>query len=186
MMDAFQVYKLYQAVRLHFTNEKYDIIEHRGKMKHCSESAFYEKPGSRKFHFLSKQLSDPQEAVQFFISCFAYDADVFDSTSADEAFFLWKKNKEMMTQLILDDIEQIGDITSALSGDPCKLQQLVAGGHVNIETAVALNKFLNYSSSWKNNFAYKGLAGKIEKLNAFVKFNESKVNEVLQHEQQFA
>jgi hypothetical protein len=186
MMDAFQVYKLYQAVRLHFTNEKYDIIVHRGKMKHCSESAFYEKPGSRKFHFLSKQLADPQQAVQFFISCFAYDADVFDSTSADAAFFLWKKNKEMLTQLILDDIEQIGDITSALSGDPCKLQQLVAGGHVNIETAVALNKFLNYSSSWKNNFAYKGLAGKIEKLNAFVKFNESKVNEVLQHEQQFA
>ena len=183
-MDPFQLYKLYQAIKLHFTSEKYDVLASRGRIKSCTESAFYDKPASRKFQYLSKQIKEPQVAVQFFVSCFAYDADIFDSSAADAAFSTWKKHKEMMTQLILDDIEQIGSVSCALSGDPCRLQQLVAGKHVNIETAVALNRALSFSSSWKDNFAYKGIAVKIEKLNAFVKFNEPKVNEAIQHHEQ--
>lgn len=186
-MTSFDLYKLYLAIKLHFTSEKYDVVANRGRIKNCSETAFNEKPISKRFFFLTKTLSSSQEAAQFFVACFAYNADIFDSDAASQAFFTWKKNKEMMTQLILDDVEKIGNIHFSLEGDPCKLQQLVAGGHVNIETAVALNKIFGFTANWKNNFAYKQLGIKIEKLNHFVKFNEKKIYEAVEcYEQQAA
>jgi len=38
-MDPFEVYKLYLALKLHFTTEKYDITKTRGAVK-ASEKAF--------------------------------------------------------------------------------------------------------------------------------------------------
>ena len=38
-MDPFEVYKLYLALKLHFTTEKYDITKTRGGVK-ASEKAF--------------------------------------------------------------------------------------------------------------------------------------------------
>ena len=33
LMEPFEVYKLYLAVKLHFTKKDYDIIKYRGKVR---------------------------------------------------------------------------------------------------------------------------------------------------------
>jgi hypothetical protein len=81
----------------------------------------------------------------------------------------------MTTQLILDDLESIPSIEDYLSGDPCILQNKVSGGHINIETAVAINRVYKFSNSWKDNFVYSYLGLKIEKLDRFVSYNEEKI-----------
>lgn len=185
-MSPYEVYRFYLAIKLHFTTEKYDVFLHRGRLKGENQEKFEKQSGiNTKFKILSKNLTTPHDAVQYFVACFAYDADVFDTQQSDAASKLWKANKERSTQLIINDIENIvnkyGSVESCLENDPCKLQSLCAGGHVAIETAVALNRKYKFADSWKNNFAYKNLGLKIVKLDKFVKYREEKVNEILNY-----
>jgi len=183
-MRAFDIYKIYLAAKLHFTHEKYDLFVHNGRVRSCSEEEFSQKPLSSKFRALEYKVKTPQEAAQHFVACFAYDADVFNPIESEEAHSKWKKHKEMMTQLILDDLDLIGDVKLSLGGSPCKLQQLISGNQIKIETAVALNKFFHFTKEWKNDFTYKHLGVKIEKLNRFIKFNENKVYEAIKFNEQ--
>jgi hypothetical protein len=177
-MTPFQIYKFYLAIKLHFTTEKYDVFKYRGAVHSCNEEGFRSRRGHGRFVQLSHRLQKPQDAVQLFVACFVYDADVFNDSECEEALTRWRKHKEMMTQLILDDLETI-ELPDCLKGSPCSLQKLVSGNKISIETAVALNKKYGFSAVWKNNFVYKRLGLKIEKLEPFVKFNEVKVFEAI-------
>ena len=181
-MSPFQVYKIYLAAKLHFTTS-YDVFKYNGAVNAGSEEEFLQKPFRHLFSKLSNRLKTPQEAAQYFVSCFAYDADVFTTYDADQAYTQWKKHREMMTQLILDDIETL-HVPQCLEGNPCELQSLISGNKIQIETAVALNRVFKFSQDWKNNFVYSRLGVKIEKLDRFVKYNECKVNEFIKHHEQ--
>lgn len=185
-MTPFQIYKFGLAIKLHFTNDQYDVFESRGGIKNCTEESFYTKSGVGRYTALARQLSTAQEAVQYFVACNAYSANIFDPQDSDDANRRWQRNKEMMTQLVLDDIDTIGDVEASLQGSPCYLQKLVSGGKINIETCVVLNRRFMFAKEWKNNFVYSDLGRKIIKLDKFVKCNEEKVlgklNEI-KHEQ---
>ena len=185
-MTPFQIYKFGLAIKLHFTVDSYDVFKNRGVIKNCTEESFYSKAGVGRYSALARQLTTPQEAVQYFVACNAYGASIFDPQESDEANRRWQRNKEMMTQLILDDIDKIGDVEASLQGSPCLLQRLVSGGKINIETCVVLNRRYMFAPEWKNNFVYSDLGSKIVKLDKFVKCNEEKVlgklNEI-KHEQ---
>lgn len=183
-MGAFELYKIYLAIKLHFTVDQYDVFKTNGAVKGVTEQSFNQKGLRYRFLTLSKQFSSTRESVEYFVSCFAYGVDVFDNNSADEAYSTWKKRKEMMTQCILDDLDEID--SSWFIGSPCKLQQMLQGKKINIETGVALNRVLNFADDWiKNDLIYGKLGSKIKKLDKFIKYNEDKVKQVIEsYEQQ--
>jgi hypothetical protein len=177
-MTAYQVYRFYLAIKLHFTQEKYDVFAKRGAVKSCTVEEFNRKNFRMRFEILAKKLKEPQQAVQFFVANQAYGGDVFDVENSETMWTRWRKHKEMTSYLIKEDLEKIGDLNKSLSGSPCPLIKEVSAGRINIETAVAINRKLHFTGSWKqHNFAYPDLWLKIEKLDRFVKFNEETIFE---------
>ena len=176
-MNGYQVYRFYLAIKLHFTNQKYDVFETRGFVKNCTPESFLRKPGKGLFEKLAKRFKEPKDIVQYFVANQAYDGDIFEPSEAEENFVRWKKHKEMTTYLIREDLEKIEDLFAYLSGDPCKLMKEISGRRINIETAVAINRKLKFADGWKGNFTYPDLWLKIKKLDRFVKFNEQVIFE---------
>ena len=176
-MNGYQVYRFYLAIKLHFTNPKYDVFENRGYVKNCTPESFQNRKGKSWFGSLAKRFKEPKDIVQYFVANQAYDGDIFEPSIAEENYIRWKKHKEMMTYLIREDLEQIDDLRSYLSGEPCKLMKELSGRRINIETAVAINRKLQFADSWKGNFTYPDLWLKIKKLDRFVKFNEQVIFE---------
>lgn len=174
-MSPYQAYKFYLAIKLHFTVDSYDVFETRGAVRVCSASAFETNKMRGRFAFIAREHPEPKSIVQFFVACFAYSANVFDHQESKEAHAKWMKHKEMMTSMILDDLDTVDDITSALVGTPCKLMKMISGGHINIETAVAINRKMNFVEGWKHNFTHPSLYIRIKKLDRFISFNEEKV-----------
>lgn len=171
-MTGYQVYRFYLAIKLHFTNPKYDVFETRGHVKNCTPESFQSKRGRGMFETLAKRLKEPKDVVQYFVANQAYGGDIFEPSVAEDNFIRWKKHKEMMTYLVREDLEQIDDLRAYLSGDPCKLMKEISGQRINIETAVAINRKLQFADDWKGNYTYPDLWLKIKKLDRFVKFNE--------------
>lgn len=184
-MSPFDLYKIYIAIKLHFTVSSYDVFETRGAVRNVSEDSFSKKGYRHRFNALTHQIKTAREAVNYFVSCFAYGTDVFNSSDADESYSRWRKHKEMMTQLILDDLETL-NLPMDVQGSSCRLQSLISGKSINIETGVALNKRYGFADDWiKSNFVYGELGSKIKKLTGFVSYNEDKVNKFISdHEQQ--
>lgn len=184
-MTPYTIYRLYLAIKLHFTVKSYDVFVNNGSIRGPSEEEFNKKGLRYRFNVLSNQLSSKRDAIEYFVSCYAYGVDVFNSDDADASYAKWKKHKEMTTQLILDDIDQL-NLPADISGTTCKLQSLISGKSINIETGVALNNKYKFADEWvKSNFVYAELGSKIMKLTKFVKFNEDKVNKFISnHEHQ--
>lgn len=180
-MNGYYFYKLCVAMRLHFTTDKYDIFEKRGAIN-CSYESFLSKSNKGVYEFIGSKFPSPQEATRYIVACFVYDVNLYDYHDGVEAMARWNKEREMTTQLILDDLDTL-QLPFCLHGDPCELQRLVSGSQIHVQTAVALNRVYKFAEHWKNNFVYAKLGRKIEKLDKFVKFNEMKVNNVIkQHE----
>lgn len=178
-MSPHQAYRFYLAIKLHFTKESYDVFETRGAVVSQSAEDFERDRKRGRFAAIAREHSTPKEVVQFFVACFAYGVDIFDPQASYDAHLKWVKHKEMMTSLILDELDSIDEIEPLLEGAPCKLMKMISGNHISIETAVALNRKLNFIDSWKSNFTHPTLYIRIKKLDRFISFNEEKVFRVV-------
>lgn len=184
-MDGFTAYKLYFALKLHFSSLKYDVFETRGAVKGLTLDVFRKKKEAKWFNFLATKFKEPKEFVQFVVSCAAYGdiTDVFDLQVAFEHYAKWTKHKQMTTRLILDDLDQIEDLEELTVGCPPPILQRVIANRINIETAIAVNAvkpFLSQELFEKDYLIFSREAIKLKKLGRFVKYNKDEINLAIQ------
>ena len=70
-MTGFEVYKMYLALKNHFTTDTYDYVKYRGKVN-ASEKAFEE----RRDRYFFKKLAtkyDGSEVLNYFVANFMHD-----------------------------------------------------------------------------------------------------------------
>ena len=64
-MNGYEAYKLYLAIKLHFSTEDYDFIKHNGKVN-CSLDSFTKRNDKYFFHRLSTRFKD-EELLNFYV-----------------------------------------------------------------------------------------------------------------------
>jgi hypothetical protein len=180
-MDGFTAFRLYFSLKLHFSSPSYDVFETRGYTKGISEATFEKRKDSKWFSFLGSKFSDKRDFVQYVVACIAYgeDRDIYDLQTANDHYERWTKNKQMTTQLIVDDLDKVTDLDRLLTGLPPPILNKVIAGKINIETAVAINQVRPFTSDvlfGKENLIFGKVALKIKKLDRFVKYNTEKIN----------
>lgn len=178
-MDAYDAYRLYLAVKLHFTDEKYDLFIADGRVKINRDKL--EGSGKLKlFGYYARELKTPKEVAQFFVANQAYFSDIFQPAVAFDSYSKWKKRKDMQTKAIQNDlwtlIESSVTISNSLTGDPCQLMNDVAAKIIGIETASVINRVLPFAETWKNNIVFPNLWLVVKRLDRFIKCNQSKID----------
>lgn len=106
-MDAFEVYKYYMALKLHFTTDKYDVIKQKGKVK-ASRQAFAKRSDLFAINKIAKTYSD-QEVANFLIANFVSGdrwGGVFDA-DARETYLSWKKRIESLSYNFEKDLDNL-------------------------------------------------------------------------------
>lgn len=175
-MDGFEVYRFYLAMKFHFTTAGYDVFKHKGRVKAIRSN--YESKGLKyRMESIGRKHTKPADVVSFFLACHLYDADIFDEQSSSEALQKWRKRSEMMTRFIMDEIS---DVKPPI--DPEKIAQMVSGGSLSYETAVALNREFKFVPDIQRDFIYHKIGDKIAKLDKFIKFDEAKFKQFIQEE----
>ncbi len=180
-MDGYRCWKLHRAVALHLTTEKYCIITSRANTKHTSEDRYRASREQYIFENIARHIHTPNEALNFFISNFVYSGSdqAFDSLRSWDNYSRWCKEKESMTQLILDDIDSFK--SSDLSGYPPALLSQVISGAKLPQTAVVLNRVTPFLDRWiqEDHFTFTKRCIMLKKLDPFVKCNMNKIKESL-------
>ena len=154
-MDEFSVYKMYIALKLHFTTDKYDVVKQRGKVK-ASRQAFAKRTDLFSIRKISKNYSD-EEVANFLVANFVSGdrwGGMFD-IDAGERYQLWKKKIESLSynfsqelDALIEEIEdknlKLSEIFSVQSGQHPYIIKAFLRKTISIETLVILEKLNKY------------------------------------------
>lgn len=192
MVNGYEFFQYDRATKLHFTTEKYNVFEHKGRTNGTKFSTFLARKDYNSYNSLATKFESPIEAIQFLTSNYAYKNNnpIFNVSLSNNNFIIWKKRKQSITNTFSSDIDTIilhiekkdisyNDVICCKDGMP-ELFKLYLGGTITIETLHIINEIDPFLDSWKTNMMlmWKQDLLIIQKLKKFVKFDETKIKEI--------
>jgi len=190
-MNGYDLYGLYQAIKLHFTSETYNFFQYDGKTR-ISVDAFQKRRDKFLFHRLARKYRD-DEMIPFLVANFVHSDDKFTKTlleeESEEIFRNWKKITDSMSKVYQEDLihicpdaTQFNDLFKVIDGQFPKLLNLYMQKEVTVETMVILNNLFNYIAIWdkkiSDDIIYPKISRKIRKYGAFLSVNTEKYKEL--------
>ena len=153
-MTGFEVYKMYLALKQHFTKEKYDYHKYRCKVR-ASEDAFEQRHDRYFFKKLATKYSN-QEIVDYFVANFVSDPKGYIKSFNDDVYKTWKINQESFSYKFKEDVYSLLDeydypyqdyfdrVFSIKQGSHPKLLKSYLAGDISLETLVVFETCLGF------------------------------------------
>jgi len=183
IMDEFSVYKMYLALKLHFTTDAYDVIKQRGKVR-ASRQAFAKRTDLFSIKKISKNYTD-EEVANFLVANFVSGdrwGGMFD-IEAGQRYTLWKKKIESLSYAFSQDLDNLIQECEDSGIDPTSIFTTSKGQHpyiikaylrktIGIETLVILEKltgFINkFDSEINDTIVWPDISRLIKKYKPFL------------------
>lgn len=196
MVNGFDVYKIYLAVKLHFTTDSYDYHKYEGKVN-CKLETFTKNNARYFFHKLGTRYSK-NDILDFFVANFLSDSNkwIGDLTRNDgqDVYLDWKKRNEAFDYHFRSDCIYVAndfdakhlsfnDGFNSFGGQHPRFFQLVLSKNISYESAIVFNQILSYSKRWDKQIAEQVIwpihSKRIKKYTPFVKYNPTTVKLIL-------
>ena len=167
-MNGFEVYKIYLAVKLHFTSKgrSYDFHRHLGKTTARLET-FTKRRDRHFFHKLSKSYNN-NTIVDYFVSNFVTNTnlwvgDIIGKTG-DDNYKQWSKKIEALHYYYEQDIDYIleqdykfDDLFKSVNGQHPPILKMFLSKRINFETVLILDEILSFTKQLNKNINEKVL-----------------------------
>ena len=171
-MNGFEVYKIYLAVKLHFTSKgrSYDFHKHLGRTTARLET-FTKSRDRYFFHKLSKSYNN-NTIVDYFVSNFVTNTnlwvgDIIGKTG-DDNYKVWSKKIEALHYYYEQDIDYIleqdykfDDLFKSVNGQHPPILKMFLSKKINFETVLILDEILSFTKQLNKNINEKVLWPKL-------------------------
>jgi len=189
-VNGYDLYGLYQAIKLHFTSESYNFFYYDGKTR-VSIDAFQKRRDKFLFHRLARKYRD-DEMVPFLVANFVHSDDNWTKSlleeEAEETYRDWKRTTDSMSKIYVEDLQKIAtketfnDLFKVEGGQFPKLLNLYMQKEVTVETMVILNNIFDFIKIWdkkiSDDIIYPKISRKIRKYGAFLSVNVDKYKQL--------
>ncbi|CAB5221847.1 59 protein [uncultured Caudovirales phage] len=193
IMEPFEVYRYYLALRLHFTTDKYDVIEQRGRVR-ATKNSFLKRKDMFAIRKVAETYSD-KDIVDFLVANFVSGdrwGGVFDVESK-ERYHGWKKRIEAISYTFKKELDKavlfadknnmtFEDLYKCNSGQHPPIVKMYLRNDISIETLVILNKLNNFTDQLdqdlKDDLVWPDTSRIIKKYSPFLEIKKEKYNEI--------
>ena len=195
-MDGFDVYKIYLAIKLHFTSDSYDYFKHNGKTT-ARLNTFTKRRDRYFFHKLSRSYSS-SACVDYFVAGFidsdtVWIGDVVGK-SGQENYTRWQKRIESLSYVFEGDVNTLlefieekkikfDDLFKVKDGQHPPLVKLYIANKITIESMIILDDILNYTKQFNKQIKETVIWPKKYKLlmnyKPFLKYNTTKMKMII-------
>ena len=193
-MNGFEVYKIYLAIKLHFTskNQSYDFHKHNGRTTARLET-FTKRRDRYFFHKLSKSYND-NSIVDYFLSNFVSNTNLWVGDiigkSGDDHYKEWSKKLEALFYYYEQDLEymleqniEFDDIFTSKNGQHPPILKMFLSKRINFETFIILDDILSFSKQLNKNISEKvlwpNLYDRMIRYKPFLRYNVTKYKKSL-------
>ena len=175
-MNGFEVYKIYLAIKLHFTskNQSYDFHKHNGRTTARLET-FTKRRDRYFFHKLSKSYND-SSIVNYFLSNFVSNTNIWVGDiigkTGDDTYKQWSKKLEALHYYYEQDIDYIiermttkdikfNDLFLSVGGQHPPIVKMFLSKKINFETLIILDDILKFTKKLNKDITEKVLWPKL-------------------------
>ena len=191
-MTGFEVYKMYLALRMHFSKQKYDYIKYRGKVN-ASENAFEQ----RRDRYFFKKLAtkyDGNEILNYFVANFMNDPQGYIKSFSDGNYTSWKIKQESFCYQFRQDVDllltyfespyqdKFDKIFEVKEGQHPPLLKHYLSGEIALETLVVFESCLGYIEQFDKKLSdpiWKDIKGRVLKYKPFLEIDCTKYRGVI-------
>jgi|TARA_B110000902_G_scaffold181487_1_gene205533 hypothetical protein len=192
-VNGFEVYKIYLAVKLHFTskNQSYDFHKHNGRTTARLET-FTKRRDRYFFHKLSKSYND-KSIVDYFLSNFVSNTNLWVGDiigkSGDETYKEWSKKIESLQYYFEQDIDYIiermttkdikfNDLYLSVKGQHPPIVKMFLAKKINFESLIILDDILKFTKNLSLNITetvlWPKLNDRMKRYRPFLSYNITK------------
>lgn len=170
-MDGFTASKLYTAIGLHFSKDKFNVFENRGRLRGTLET-FEKRRDSKVFDKWARNYVTEKFILLVAANCmYGNPKCVYDVEQAESNFKEYQRRRQSITKVFADDLDTIGE------ANPDGIMALFVGGKITLETCVILNELEGmFERDWPA--VLTNTVRLIKKSSGFVKYNKEKIMEV--------
>ena len=191
--EGFNAYKLYLAVKNHFTTS-YDFFKYNGKVN-AKENSFLKRRDKFFFAKLQRKYNNDQ-LRDLFVSNFADGEDFWIGNvltqKAESVYTEWKARQMKLSYILEQDLKFLLDYYNERNldfnslfvmenGHPILLQ-CVLRNDIYVETMIIIDRVLNYSRRWNkvlDDPVWTEFKKRMDKYSPFVLFEAEKGKKIL-------
>ena len=191
--EGFNAYKLYLAVKNHFTTN-YDFFKYNGKVN-AKENSFLKRRDKFFFAKLQRKYNNDQ-LRDLFVSNFADGEDFWIGNvltqKAESVYTEWKARQMKLSYILEQDLKFLLDYYNERNldfnslfvmenGHPILLQ-CVLRNDIYVETMIIIDRVLNYSRRWNkvlDDPVWTEFKKRMDKYSPFVLFEAEKGKKIL-------
>ena len=180
-MTGYEVYKMYLALKQHFTKESYDYHTYNGKVR-ASEQSFEQRRDRYFFKKLATKYDD-SEILYYFVANFIVDPKGYLKSFSDGNYQAWKIHSESLGYKLRQDVSLLLNSYCSPYQDkfdkifhiedkqhPLVLKHYLAGD-ICLETLVIFEKCLGYVSKFDTKLTdpiWKDVRHRVKKYEPFL------------------
>lgn len=191
-LTGFQVYSIWNALKLHFTSKSYDFFKYNGKTNVTKEN-FAIRKDRYTFHKLARKYNR-NNIVSFFVSNLVQRnvswVGELTTPEGEEIYKNWMKTNQSLSYIFEQDIQRLfgnckkpNDLLVVISGEFPKLLDLLLEKEINLETFIILSDLINFLPDWNKKITedvvWPELSFKYERYKPFVIYDRDKMNGIL-------
>ena len=189
-MTGFEVYKLYLAIKLHFTSDSYNYFTFNGKSR-ASLQSFEKRKDKYFFKKLGTKFND-QELIQYFVSHFVNDENVWIGNITvvgnSTIFSEWQRKIQSMRHIFEQDVDtllkdtEFEKLFKVVATHPPLITKYLAKS-ITLETLVILNQLISYVKDFDKSISepvvWPDLKRKVVKYQPFLSIDKPKYKKIL-------
>lgn len=155
-MTGYECYGIYNALKLHFTTEKYDFFKYSGKSR-VTIDTFEKRKDKYLFHKLSRKYSH-DEMIDFLVANFVRNHKVWVGNlleeTSDDVYKQQMKVQQSLGYIFRNECESMfnmcdnpNDLLKTDGQYPLLLSKTLRG-EIHVETLIILNDLSNFFGMW--------------------------------------
>lgn len=185
--QAFEAYKLYVAIKNHFTNPTYDFFKYNGRTK-ASFKTFEKRPDKYFFY----KLADRKDKLEYLVANFVSGAnnwvgDLVNNAEGERCYRRFIGYRDSLTYQFTIDLDRLLEHFDSnfvvISGQHPPLLIKYLQGEVHLETMVILDSLIGYTKHWNRKISdpivWPQVSLKIKKFKPFINFDQSKMKKLV-------
>lgn len=191
-MTGYDAFCLYNALKLHFTDNKYNFFTYNGKIK-TSVVAFENRKDKFHFYKLSRKHPIKDDYINFLVANLFEDSKVWAGTLlSEESDIIYKQRQKVIQSMsytfenecrdLFSDYKNPNDVLVTTGDYPILLTKALRK-EISPETLIILNKILNFLPMWNRKITdtirWPDYELKLNKYASFLMFDDVKYKLIL-------
>lgn len=188
VMESFDAYRIYQALKLHFEKDSYDAIKYRFKTS-ANPRSFWKRKDKYQFNKVAKRFQKEDDIVNYYVAHFLNGSKwVGEMVTDEDTYTQWLKRRESLSYLFEQDLYKIEDHTFdelliSVDGQYPPIIREYLEGSISIETVVVINRITGFlrkaNKDITDTILWPDLYLKISKYDPFVVVDKTKMTKII-------